>query len=139
MTEEIVSKSEKNTLKIGKKIAKNLRNGDIVLLKGDLGAGKTVLVRGLVSRFSHDRVSSPSFAIAHTYKGKHVDVHHFDLYRIKSEDEIYGFGGEELLFGDGIKVIEWPERFGVLAKVRCEISIFKINENQRRIVIEWRS
>ena len=134
---EYVSKSEKDTKKIGRKIAKKLVSGDIVLLEGDLGAGKTVFVRGLASKFSKDRVSSPSFAIAHTYRGKKADVHHFDLYRINSKDEVFGFGGEELLFGDGIKVVEWPERFD-FDDWRVKVEISKIDENERRIVVEWK-
>ena len=107
------------------------------MLEGDLGAGKTVFVRGLASKFSKDRVSSPSFAIAHTYRGKKADVHHFDLYRINSKDEVFGFGGEELLFGDGIKVVEWPERFD-FDDWRVKVEISKIDENERRIVVEWK-
>ena len=135
--EIIISKSEKNTKKIGKKIAKNLKNGDIVLLYGDVGAGKTVFVKGLASRFSKQPASSPSFAICNTYKGKKLSVHHFDLYRLKSENELYGFGGEEQLFGDGIKVVEWPERAHLEGKERCQITIEKIDENTRRILVNW--
>jgi tRNA threonylcarbamoyladenosine biosynthesis protein TsaE len=135
---EYISKNEKQTIKIAKSIAKELKNGDIVLLFGDLGAGKTVFVRGLASRFSRDRVSSPSFAIMNAYKGKKTDVHHFDLYRLKSENELYGFGGEEQLFGDGIKVVEWPERAHLAGKERCSVKIEKLDENTRRISVEWK-
>lgn len=134
---EYVSKSEKDTEKVGRLVAKNLKSGDIVLLNGDLGSGKTVLARGIVSRFSKDRAISPSFAISHTYKGKKLDVHHFDLYRLKSEDELFGFGGEETLYGDGIKIVEWPERAHIADKARCLITIEKIDENTRRILIAW--
>lgn len=137
--QEFVSKSEKQTLKLGRKIAKMLNNGDIVLLFGDLGAGKTVFVRGLASAFSKDRVSSPSFAICNIYKGKKMDVVHFDLYRLKSENELYGFGGEEQLFGDGIKVVEWPERAHLDGKQRLSVKIEKIDENSRRIELDWKN
>ena len=137
--QEFVSKSEKTTQKIGKMVAKQLKNGDIVLLYGDLGAGKTVFVKGLASRFSSANVSSPSFAILNTYKGKKQNVHHFDLYRLKSENEIYGFGGEEQLFGDGIKVVEWPVRAQLEGKERCSVQITKIDENTRRICVEWKN
>ena len=133
-----ISKNEKNTKKIAKNVAKNLKNGDIVLLYGDLGAGKTVFVRGLASRFSRSMVSSPSFAIMNTYKGKKIDVHHFDLYRLKSENELFGFGGEEQLFGDGIKVVEWPERAHLEGKERCSVRIEKLDENTRRITVDWK-
>lgn len=135
--QEYISKNEKNTAKVGKIVAKNLQNGDIVLLCGDLGAGKTVFVRGLASHFSKSRVSSPSFAICNTYRGKKVDVHHFDLYRLKNENELFGFGGEEQLFGDGIKVVEWPERFNFNGKEKCRVLIEKIDDSTRRICVEW--
>ena len=135
---EYISKNEKQTIKIAKTVAKKLNDGDIVLLEGDLGAGKTVFVRGLASRFSRDRVSSPSFAIMNTYNGKKLNVHHFDLYRLKSENELYGFGGEEQLFGSGIKIVEWPERAHLEGKERCSVRIEKLDENTRRITIEWR-
>ena len=134
-----LSKSEKQTYKIGRKVAKKLHNGDIVLLCGDLGAGKTVFVRGLASLFSRDRVSSPSFAICHTYRGKKMDVVHFDLYRLKSENELYGFGGEEQLFGDGIKVVEWPERAHLEGKERLSVKIEKVDENTRSIELDWKN
>ena len=97
-----------------------------------------MFVRGLASRFSRSGVSSPSFAIMNTYKGKKTDVHHFDLYRLKSENELYGFGGEEQLFGDGIKVVEWPERAHLKGKERCSVCIEKLDENTRRITVDWK-
>lgn len=134
---QYISSSEKQTQKIARHFAKQLHSGDLVLLSGDLGAGKTIFVRGLASAFSKSKVSSPSFAILHTYHGKKVDVHHFDLYRLNNPNELSAFGGEEILFGPGIKVVEWPQRANLSAAAKCTITIEKLNEDQRRITINW--
>ena len=135
--QEYITDSEKETLKIGRKLGKKLKNKNIVLIEGDLGAGKTVLARGIVSKFSHARVSSPSFAIVNTYSGKNFDIHHLDLYRIKNEDEIYALGGGELIYGDGLKIIEWPQRLKGLKNYTVKVCIEKIDENKRRILVNW--
>ena len=108
---EFISKSEKDTLNFAKKYAKSLKNGEILLLYGDLGAGKTVFVKGLVSALSDgmEVAISPTFTIVNEYNTK-PKLFHFDFYRIKSEDELIAIGIEEYLFGDSICVIEWPER-----------------------------
>lgn len=139
MKESYISKSEKQTIRIAQKLAKRLKNGNTVLLYGDLGAGKTVFVKGIVKRFAKCRVSSPSFAIVYTYEGKHFNIHHFDLYRVASLEEFFSFGGEEILFGDGIKIVEWPEKLNIFSEPTCVVRISKIDEDQRRIDIEWKN
>ena len=103
------SHNREETLKIAKEFAKSLKSGDIVLLYGDLGAGKTVFVKGVVSAFCSCVVTSPTFTIVNTYEAN-IPLYHFDLYRLQSEEELYDIGAEELLFGNGISLVEWPEK-----------------------------
>lgn len=106
-----ISNSQKDTIDFAKKYAKSLKSGDIILLKGDLGAGKTVFTKGIVNAFSGGKevAVSPTFTIVNQYNTNPA-VYHFDFYRIKTEDELIAIGIEEYLYGGGICIIEWPER-----------------------------
>ncbi len=108
---EYLSKSQNDTIKIAKLYAKTLKSGDIVLLKGDLGAGKTVFTKGIVEHFSKGKEDavSPTFTIVNQYNTDPT-LYHFDFYRINSEDELIAIGIEEYLYSDAICIIEWPER-----------------------------
>ena len=116
--------------------SKGLKPGDIVLLSGDLGAGKTVFAKGFVRGVgvSNAEVVSPTFTIMNDYGGK---VYHFDLYRIEDPDELYEVGFEEFVGGDGIAIIEWPERAEeLLPQNRFEILLERNGENGRRITVK---
>lgn len=110
-----ISKSVISTLKIGRSISRLLKPGDIVLLSGELGAGKTVLAKGIAQGLgiNKDKVISPSFVLLRIHKGKHP-MHHFDFYRLKTPHDILGLGYEEYFYSEGITVIEWPERLKFL-------------------------
>lgn len=110
--EPLTSKSPEQTRAAGEELGRTLVPGDVVALHGDLGAGKTTFVQGVVAGMggSTDFVSSPTFAIVHTYETPRGVVHHFDGYRIESEDELDEFGFDEYLDGSAIIVIEWPAR-----------------------------
>ena len=107
MTERHVSAGPEETLEIGRKLGKKLKDGDIVALCGDLGAGKTVFVKGIAAglEIREDEVTSPTFTLHKEYDGR-LKLHHFDLYRIESEEELVNTGFYDIL-GDGICVIEW--------------------------------
>jgi tRNA threonylcarbamoyladenosine biosynthesis protein TsaE len=107
----IVSRSARATHALGVRLGKLLRPGDVVALVGDLGAGKTQLVRGACAGAGvrPEDVSSPSFAIVATYRGR-LPVHHADLYRIADEDELYATGFGDLVGGDGALLVEWADR-----------------------------
>jgi len=130
---EHVSKSYKETIKIAKQFAKTLVAGDVVLLCGDLGAGKTMFTKGLVEFFGGniESVVSPTFTIVNEYS-TNPPVYHFDFYRINREEELIAIGIEEYLYGGGICVIEWPERApNILADINCKkVSIIKNNEER---------
>ena len=100
------------TEQVGEQIGGLLKKGDVVFLFGDLGAGKTTLIKGLVRALTgtpSQEVTSPTFTYLHTYSGP-IDVYHFDLYRLSKEEEFLSAGFDEFLEGQGIACIEWPDR-----------------------------
>ncbi len=109
------SNSVDETIAIGKQFAEELEQGDIVCLYGDLGTGKTHFVKGIASffRVSEVEVNSPTFTLINEYPGT-VPIYHFDCYRLKNEQEALEIGAEEYLFGEGVSLIEWPERINSL-------------------------
>ncbi len=111
----VQSNSPKETIKIAKEYAQTVNPGDVVCLKGNLGAGKTQFVRGFVQGLglSGDVVSSPTFTIINEYDGK-LPVYHFDCYRLEHYAEAVEIGAEEYLYGDGVCLIEWPDRISEL-------------------------
>ena len=130
---EKISSSVNQTLKLGKKIAGNLRAGDIILLSGSLGAGKTVLAKGIAQGLgiNKNNVVSPTFVLLRVYPGKHL-LQHFDFYRIKSPEDILALGLQEYLYSDAITVIEWPERLKfLLPKEFLKIKLSSKAKHQR--------
>ena len=106
-----VTNSASETRALGERIAAGLRPGDVVLLEGDLGAGKSELTRGIARGLGvTETVTSPSFTILNVYESGRCPLYHFDWYRLESEEELYELGMDEYLGGDGIAVIEWAER-----------------------------
>ncbi len=129
---EFLSKSEKQTKNWAGKFIKN-KNDACILLKGKMGAGKTVIVKGFAEKLGvNERVNSPTFTLINEYKGK-VPMYHFDLYRLEKSEELYNLGLEEYLQAQGIKVFEWPEKFNVFPEDSYNIHVEIIDENTRRI------
>ncbi len=111
------------TYALGQRLGRLLRGGDVVALVGDLGAGKTQLIRGACrgARVPHQEVASPTFAIVASYHGR-VPIHHADLYRIGDEDELYATGFFDLVGREGALLVEWADRVpGALPEERLEI------------------
>ena len=109
-----VTRSVGETENVAALLAKRLEHGGVLALYGDLGAGKTAFVRGLVASLCPEclpLVHSPTFAIVNEYAGTRCTVHHFDFYRLKDEDDLYSTGFFEALDGGGVVVTEWSERF----------------------------
>ena len=136
------SNSQKETENIAKAFAKTLKIGDVVCLKGDLGAGKTAFTAGLAKGLGiKDTVSSPTFTIVNCYSGD-IPLYHFDLYRITDCDEVYDIGFDEYVAGDGITVIEWADIISdILPEERYDITITKnldIHDDFREISVEKR-
>jgi tRNA threonylcarbamoyladenosine biosynthesis protein TsaE len=135
-----LSRSATQTRALGRRLGALLRPGDVVALEGDLGAGKTELVRGACAgaRVPLEEVSSPSFAIVATYRGR-LPVHHADLYRIGDEDELYGTGFGDLVGGEGALLVEWADRIpGALPGERLVIRLshHPSEPSSRRIEVE---
>jgi tRNA threonylcarbamoyladenosine biosynthesis protein TsaE len=106
---EIISNSGEETMNLAKKIAPSLKLGDVIILTGDLGSGKTKFVEGILEYFGlQDEISSPTFTIVNEYNAKNQNIYHFDVYRLEDVDEFYAIGGDEY-FDKGICLIEWGE------------------------------
>jgi tRNA threonylcarbamoyladenosine biosynthesis protein TsaE len=101
----------------GKRLAKLLHSGDVIGLVGDLGAGKTVFVKGLAEGLGTDpvRVASPTFTLINEYRGGRLVLHHVDLYRLERAEELSELGLEEIVGGEGVCAIEWVDRFATSA------------------------
>ncbi len=112
-TQTLVTHGEAETTRAGVELAADLAPGDVVLLIGDLGLGKTVLARGIAAGLGVDpsEVHSPTFTLVNQYQGR-VPVHHVDLYRIERESDLSELGLEEILGGEGVAIVEWGERLG---------------------------
>ncbi len=109
-TLKIRLKNTNETLKLGEIIGKSLNPGSIIALVGDLGAGKTVLVKGIAKGLGVDEEpNSPTFVIMNQYEGR-IPLYHFDLYRVSSEEELFGIGYDEFFFGEGVAAVEWADR-----------------------------
>ena len=136
--ESMLSSSIEETILFGKQFAERLQPGDVVCLDGDLGAGKTHFVKGIASFFGVDptEVSSPTFTLINEYNGS-SSVYHFDCYRIKNEQEALEIGTEDYLYGDGISVVEWPEKIrNLLPPESVWVHISHKGEYKREILIE---
>jgi tRNA threonylcarbamoyladenosine biosynthesis protein TsaE len=132
----LITRSEDETAAVARELAGALKAGDVILLSGNLGAGKTAFVRGLASALGIDpeEVSSPTFTLVHEYRGGRLALYHADLYRLEriaSED----IGLEEMGIADGVLAIEWPDRLAHAMPGAREVQIEIVDENTRRITV----
>lgn len=136
MIQIFLSCTETETLDIAARFAARLRPGDVVALTGDLGAGKTVFVRGVAAALgARETVTSPTFTLIHEYRGA-LPVYHMDLYRLASEREVTDIGVEEYFYGDGICLVEWAEKFaGLLPNDAIRVTIRRGGGTSREIEI----
>ncbi len=129
--------SADETIELGRKLAAELKPGSTVLLRGELGAGKTTLVKGIAEGFAAaeaERVTSPTFTLIHEYRGPKVTVYHIDLYRVDTQRELDTLAIDDLMAPNSILLIEWGEKFARFAKERdVEIAIEHAGGNERVI------
>ena len=138
---EYITHSAEETMALGRELAAVLKNLRMVVLRGNLGAGKTTLVKGIVEGLkaaSQDDVTSPTFTLIHEFRGPEVNLFHVDLYRIETLRELETLGLDELFAENGnLVLIEWGEKFPRFEKeCDAEISIERLGERERRIMIK---
>jgi len=131
---EYITNSEKETFDIAYEIASKIEGNKVICLNGELGAGKTVFVKGFCSFFGISEISSPTFTLVNEYYGKKA-VFHFDVYRLADEDEFYAIGGEEY-FEKGLCIIEWSDIIkDAIPEDAIDVRIEKLDENSRKIIV----
>jgi tRNA threonylcarbamoyladenosine biosynthesis protein TsaE len=139
ITREISTHSAEETIAFGRTLAPSLAPPKLVLLRGDLGAGKTTLVKGIAAAFeaaAEEDVTSPTFTLVHEYRGLRANLYHIDLYRVDTPRELETLGLDDLRSENSILLIEWGEKFPRLLRERdAEISLEREGETARRIRI----
>jgi len=138
-TREFTTRSEEETIELGRRLAAGLHPPRLVLLRGELGAGKTTLAKGIAEGFqaaSQEDVTSPTFTLVHEYRGPQVNVFHVDLYRVDTQRELDTLGLDDLFADDSVILIEWGEKFARFERERdVEIVIERTGESERRIKV----
>ena len=140
MTREITTHSAEETIAFGRTLVDLLSPPKLVLLRGDLGAGKTTLVKGIVAGFGvaeEEDVTSPTFTLVHEYRSPRANLYHIDLYRVDTPRELETLGLDDLRSDACVLLIEWGEKFPRFVRERdVEISLERESENGRKIRIE---
>ncbi|KKO18169.1 MAG: tRNA (adenosine(37)-N6)-threonylcarbamoyltransferase complex ATPase subunit type 1 TsaE [Candidatus Brocadia sp.] len=130
------STSTEETVEYGKRLGMLLSPGDVVALIGELGAGKTTLVKGVVLGLGVTdvrAVKSPTFSLVHTYRGR-MPVYHFDAYRLKDSQEMLDIGSDEMIYGNGVALVEWANNVpGCLPEACLRITLWAISQHERTI------
>ena len=136
---EITTHSAEETIAFGRTLSELLTPPKLVLLRGDLGAGKTTLVKGIAAAFgaaAEEDVTSPTFTLVHEYRGPRANLYHIDLYRVDTPRELETLGLDDLRAQDSILLIEWGEKFPRLVRERdVEIVLGRAGENERTISV----
>jgi tRNA threonylcarbamoyladenosine biosynthesis protein TsaE len=137
MTRVFTTTSPQETIALGKELAASLAPPKLVLLRGDLGAGKTTLVKGIAEGFeaaSQNDVTSPTFTLIHEYRGPSATLYHIDLYRVDTQRELETLGLDDLMDDRSVLLIEWGDKFERFERERdVEIALERISENERLI------
>jgi len=138
MMVEMVSPTPQHTERIGSVLGKMLEGGEIIALSGELGSGKTTLVRGIAHGmgFNRDEIASPSFTLINEYDGP-LPLFHIDLYRLEGERDLYEIGYEEYVGGNGAVVIEWADKVPQAVPKECLWITLKYLDDKRREIVMW--
>jgi len=141
-TREITTHSAEETIAFGRTLCELLAPPKLVLLRGELGAGKTTLVKGIAEAFqaaSEEAVTSPTFTLVHEYRGPRANLYHVDLYRVDTQRELETLGLDDLFAPNSILLVEWGEKFARFERERdVEIALERMSENERHIRISSR-
>ena len=142
ITQEFTTHSAEETIALGRTLAEMLAPPKLVLLRGELGAGKTTLVKGIAEGFhaaSEEDVTSPTFTLVHEYRAPGVNLYHIDLYRVDTPRELETLGLDDLIAENSVLLIEWGEKFARFARDRdVEIALETVGQNDRCIQISTR-
>lgn len=140
--QETITHSAEETIAFGRKLASQLTPPKLVILSGDLGAGKTTLIKGIVEGFdaaSVEDVTSPTFTLVHEFRAPQADIYHIDLYRVDTPRQLETIGIDDLLGPRSVLLIEWGEKFERFREGRdVEIKIERVGETERKIHISHR-
>ena len=134
---EYITNSPEETEKLGIALAKKLTPGTVIAYRGDLGAGKTAFTRGLARGLGcTELVTSPTYTIVNEYLGGRLPLFHFDMYRLRSSEDLWDIGWEDYLERGGVCAVEWSENVADAMEDPISITIEKLGEDTRRITIE---
>ena len=134
---EFITHSPEETETLGEKLGKILTSGTILAFRGDLGAGKTAFTRGLARGLDcRELVTSPTYTIVNEYLGGRLPLFHFDMYRLRSSDDLFDIGWDDYLERGGICAVEWSENVADAMEDPVTVTIEKLGETSRRITIE---
>ena len=132
-----LTNSPRETEAVGEALAKKLQPGAVIAYRGDLGAGKTAFTRGLARGLGYDEpVTSPTYTIVNEYLGGRLPLFHFDMYRLRSSEDLWDIGWEDYLDRGGVCTVEWSENVADALEEPILITIEKLGEDARRITIE---
>lgn len=141
-TQEFTTHSAEDTIALGRRLAGTLAPPKLVVLRGELGTGKTTLVKGIAEGFhaaSGEDVTSPTFTLVHEYRGPEVKLYHIDLYRVDTPRQLETLGIDDLIAENSILLIEWGEKFARFERERdVEIALERLEESGRRIQLTTR-
>lgn len=130
----IKTNTPQETEDLGRRIGEKLRKGDVVSLRGSLGAGKTVIAKGIARALGiEEAIVSPTFTLVQEYDGREK-LYHLDIYRLSGEDEFESMGGEEFLYPDGITLIEWSEKIDSMLPDSTVFITLDINDDLSRTI-----
>lgn len=134
---EFITRSPSETERVGEALGKRLTAGTVIAYRGDLGAGKTAFTRGLARGLGiTESVTSPTYTIVNEYTSGRLPLFHFDMYRLGSEDELFDIGWEDYLERGGVCAVEWSENVPGAMEHAISVTIFRLDEDSRKIVIE---
>lgn len=132
-----ISDSAEQTIDAGRAYGERARRGDVFALRGDLGAGKTQFVKGFVAGLgSKADVTSPTFVLIHEYGDGRLPVYHFDFYRVESREALSRLGFDDYVFGDGVSLIEWADRYSALIPNHAKWISFELRDENTRVITE---
>jgi tRNA threonylcarbamoyladenosine biosynthesis protein TsaE len=134
-----ISNSAEETIAAGRTYGRSARQGDVLALTGDLGAGKTQFVKGFVAGLgSSAEVTSPTFVLVHEYEDGRLPVYHFDFYRLGDSEAVLRLGFDDYVFGDGVSLIEWADRYSDLIPKEAKWLSFELKGENARVIRETR-